>query len=109
MYWNTKEYMSDHLVKPVLKRADSVKQIGNAVLENPITTFAAERLDGALTAGDKFVDKYLIPIDGEPDQTDGKRIFILFFCKFLPNVYYTDQLNCFSEMTLGCVLQLIAS
>ncbi|XP_075147551.1 lipid storage droplet-1 isoform X2 [Haematobia irritans] len=69
MYWNTKEYMSDHLVKPVLKRADSVKQIRNVVLENPITTFAAERLDGALTAGDKFVDKYLIPIDG--DQTDG--------------------------------------
>ncbi|XP_013112651.1 lipid storage droplets surface-binding protein 1 isoform X1 [Stomoxys calcitrans] len=69
MYWNTKEYMSDHLVKPVLKRADSVKQIRNAVLENPITTFAAERLDGALTAGDKFVDKYLVPIDG--DQTDG--------------------------------------
>ncbi|XP_019894491.1 lipid storage droplets surface-binding protein 1 isoform X3 [Musca domestica] len=70
MYWNTKEYMSDHLVRPVLKRADSVKQIGNAVLESPITTFAAERLDGALTVGDKFVDKYLIPIDGEADQTD---------------------------------------
>ncbi|TMW41878.1 hypothetical protein DOY81_013043, partial [Sarcophaga bullata] len=68
MYWNTKEYMTDHLVKPVLKRADSVKQIGNAVLESPLTTYAAERLDGAFTAGDKFVDKYLVPIDG--DQTD---------------------------------------
>ncbi|XP_046805503.1 lipid storage droplets surface-binding protein 1 isoform X1 [Lucilia cuprina] len=67
MYWNTKEYMTDHLVKPVLKRADSVKQIGNAVLDSPITTFAAERLEGALTAGDKFVDKYLVPIG---DQTD---------------------------------------
>ncbi|EDW43378.1 lipid storage droplets surface-binding protein 1 isoform X2 [Drosophila sechellia] len=71
MYWNTKEYMSDHLVRPVLKRADSVKQIGNAVLESPITTYAAERIDGAFTAGDKFVDKYLVPIQTDQDQTDG--------------------------------------
>ncbi|XP_017084137.1 lipid storage droplets surface-binding protein 1 isoform X2 [Drosophila eugracilis] len=70
MYWNTKEYMSDHLVRPVLKRADSVKQIGNAVLESPLTTYAADRLDGAFTAGDKFVDKYLVPIQTDQDQTD---------------------------------------
>ncbi|XP_017847568.1 lipid storage droplets surface-binding protein 1 isoform X1 [Drosophila busckii] len=70
MYWNTKEYMSDHLVRPVLKRADSVKQIGNAVLENPLTTYAAERIDGAFTAGDKFVDKYLVPIPTDQDHTD---------------------------------------
>lgn len=67
MYWNTKEYMSDHLVKPVLKRADSVKQIA---IENPLATYAAERIDGAFTAGDKFVDKYLLPINGDQDQTD---------------------------------------
>lgn len=74
--------MTDHLVKPVLKRADSVKQIGNAVLESPLTTYAAERLDGAFTAGDKFVDKYLVPIDG--DQTDGKfdRLLFFFFSSF---------------------------
>ncbi|XP_017873874.1 PREDICTED: lipid storage droplets surface-binding protein 1, partial [Drosophila arizonae] len=70
MYWNTKEYMSDHLVRPVLKRADSVKQIGNAVLESPLTTYAADRIDGAFTAGDKFVDKYLVPISTDQDQTD---------------------------------------
>ncbi|XP_030239772.1 lipid storage droplets surface-binding protein 1 isoform X1 [Drosophila navojoa] len=70
MYWNTKEYMSDHLVRPVLKRADSVKQIGNAVLESPLTTYAADRIDGAFTAGDKFVDKYLVPIHTDQDQTD---------------------------------------
>lgn len=70
MYWNTKEYMADHLVKPVLKRADSVKHLGNVVLESHLTTYAADRLDGCLTAGDKFVDKYLVPIDGEQDQTD---------------------------------------
>ncbi|KAH8347223.1 hypothetical protein KR059_006812, partial [Drosophila kikkawai] len=72
MYWNTKEYMSDHLVRPVLKRADSVKQIGNAVLESPLTTYAADRIDGAFTAGDKFVDKYLVPIRTDQDQADGK-------------------------------------
>ncbi|XP_068156442.1 lipid storage droplets surface-binding protein 1 [Drosophila tropicalis] len=70
MYWNTKEYMSDHLVRPVLKRADSVKLIGNAVLESPLTTYAADRIDGAFTAGDKFVDKYLVPIRTDQDQTD---------------------------------------
>ncbi|XP_023175836.2 lipid storage droplets surface-binding protein 1 isoform X2 [Drosophila hydei] len=70
MYWNTKEYMSDHLVRPVLKRADSVKQIGNAVLESSLTTYAADRIDGAFTAGDKFVDKYLVPIPTDQDQTD---------------------------------------
>ncbi|EDV43954.1 uncharacterized protein Dana_GF16261, isoform A [Drosophila ananassae] len=70
MYWNTKEYMSDHLVRPVLKRADSVKMIRNAVLESPLTTYAADRIDGAFTAGDKFVDKYLVPIRTDQDQTD---------------------------------------
>ncbi|XP_036324121.1 lipid storage droplets surface-binding protein 1 isoform X1 [Rhagoletis pomonella] len=68
MYWNTKEYMSDHLVRPVLKRADSVKHIGNTVLESQLTAYAAQRLDEAFTVGDKFVDKYLTPIPG--DQTD---------------------------------------
>lgn len=72
MYWNTKEYMSDHLVRPVLKRADSVKQIGNAVLESQLTTYAADRIDGAFTVGDKFVDKYLVPIRIGQDQTDGE-------------------------------------
>ncbi|KAH8385597.1 lipid storage droplets surface-binding protein 1 isoform X1 [Drosophila serrata] len=76
MYWNTKEYMSDHLVRPVLKRADSVKQIGNAVLESPLTTYAADRIDGAFTAGDKFVDKYLVPISTDQDQTDGRLLIL---------------------------------
>lgn len=44
MYWNTKEYMSDHLVKPVLRRADSVKHLGNAVLDSRVSNFAADRL-----------------------------------------------------------------
>lgn len=72
MYWQTKEYMNDHLVKPVLKRKDSMKQIRKIVLENSITTFAADRLESALNAGDKFVDTYFQPVEGESDQIDGK-------------------------------------
>ncbi|XP_026475145.1 lipid storage droplets surface-binding protein 1-like [Ctenocephalides felis] len=64
MYWNTKEYMSDHLVKPVLRRADSVKHLGNAVLDSRVSNFAADRLEGALDVADKYVDKYL------PDSTE---------------------------------------
>ncbi|XP_039491227.1 lipid storage droplets surface-binding protein 1 isoform X1 [Drosophila santomea] len=90
MYWNTKEYMSDHLVRPVLKRADSVKQIGNAVLESPLTHYAAERIDGAFTAGDKFVDKYLVPIQTDQDQTDVKKLVSALNDNFSP---IRQQLN----------------
>lgn len=62
MYWNTKEYMSDHLVKPVLSRANSVKNIGH-VLESRVST----RLDGALNVCDKYVDRYL---PAEPEAVD---------------------------------------
>lgn len=67
MYWNTKEYVSDHVVRPVLKRAgsvNSVKKLGTAVLDNKVSNFAADRLSGAINAADKYIDKYL------PDSTD---------------------------------------
>lgn len=72
MYWNTKEYMSDRLVKPVLSRANSMKNLGHAVLESRVSNYAADRLDGALNVCDKYVDRYL-PVDPEPAQdcTDG--------------------------------------
>jgi len=57
--YNTKEYMSDHLVRPVLKRAGSVKQIGSAVLDSRVSTYAADRIEGAIDAADKYVEKYL--------------------------------------------------
>lgn len=71
MYWNTKEYMSDHLVKPVLSRANSMKNLGHVVLESRVSNYAADRLDGALNVCDKYVDRYL-PAEPEPaeDQTD---------------------------------------
>ena len=62
IYWNTKQYVTEvgnKIVKPVLKRADSVKQIGNTVLSSKYTAFAADTLDGALDVADKYVDKYL--------------------------------------------------
>lgn len=50
IYWNTKEYVSDHVVKPVLKRADSFGDI----------------VDGAIEKADHALDKYLP--DKEPNR-----------------------------------------
>ncbi|KAL6422479.1 hypothetical protein ACFW04_010644 [Cataglyphis niger] len=54
MYLNTREYVNENIVKPVLKRAGSVKQIGSQA-----ANAAADRLDGALTVADEYVDRYL--------------------------------------------------
>lgn len=53
MYWNTKEYVSDRVVRPVLKRADSFGDI----------------VDGAITKADYALDKYL------PDKVPVKNAF----------------------------------
>lgn len=55
-------------VRPVLKRAGSVKQIGSAVLESPLSAYAAGRIDGAINVADKYVEKYL----PSEDQIDCK-------------------------------------
>jgi len=71
MYWSTKEYMQDRLVKPVLKRADSVKQLSTAVQHLNSVIYAADRVDDAITIADKYVDRYL-PNDHSQDQvSDG--------------------------------------
>lgn len=57
-------------VRPVLKRASSVKQIGTAVLDSRVSTYAADRIDGALDVADKYVDKYLP--SNATDQVDCK-------------------------------------
>ncbi|XP_045514921.1 lipid storage droplets surface-binding protein 1 isoform X4 [Pieris brassicae] len=49
----------------VIRRADSVKQLGTAVLDSRVTAVTATALDRALTTADKYVDKYL-----PPDQQD---------------------------------------
>lgn len=87
---NTKEYMSDHLVteflyenplrtcakalrsfpkvQPVLHRAESVKQLGSAVLESPLSTYAVDRIDGVIDVADKYVERFL----PSEDQIDCK-------------------------------------
>lgn len=59
------------IVKPVLKRADSVKQMGNTVLGNKYTLFAADKLDGALNVADMYVDKYLPADQFDNTANDG--------------------------------------
>lgn len=80
-------------MRPVLKRADSVKQIGNAVLESPLTTYAADRIDGAFTAGDKFVDKYLVPISTDQDQTDGESLSLGLGLGWKYNLFFNSRSN----------------
>jgi len=70
IFYNTKEYMSDHLVRPVLKRASSVQQIRSAVLENRVSTYATDCIDGAIDVADKYVEKYLPTDDVAADQVD---------------------------------------
>lgn len=85
IYWNTKQYVTDvgsKIVRPVLRRADSVKQIGNSVLASKYTAFAADTLDGALTVADKYVDKYLPPDGLDEQSVDGKYliVWVCFVC-----------------------------
>lgn len=61
---STREYMSDRLVRPVLKRADSVKAIRDAMLDSQVSVYAAHRIDGAIDAADKYVERFL------PDDTN---------------------------------------
>lgn len=75
MVWQTKEYVNDHLVKPVMKRADSVVEIGNAVLANRYTSMAADTLDSALNVADKYVDKYLP--DAADQALEGKSFLVI--------------------------------
>ncbi|CAH0723995.1 unnamed protein product, partial [Brenthis ino] len=53
IYSETRQY--------VLRRADSVKQLGTAVLDSRVTAVTANALDRALTTADMYVDKYLPP------------------------------------------------
>ncbi|XP_045485164.1 lipid storage droplets surface-binding protein 1 isoform X5 [Pieris rapae] len=56
----------------VIRRADSVKQLGTAVLDSRVTAVTATALDRALTTADKYVDKYLPP--DQQDASDGELV-----------------------------------
>ncbi|XP_072929384.1 lipid storage droplets surface-binding protein 1 isoform X3 [Epargyreus clarus] len=64
MYSETRQY--------VLRRADSVKQLGSAVLDSRMTAVTATALDRALTTADMYVDKYL-----PPDYQDAADVLII--------------------------------
>nr|CAH7738211.1 unnamed protein product [Callosobruchus chinensis] len=71
IYWNTKQYVAEvgtKIAHPVLKRADSVRQIKNSVLSSKYTAYAADTLDGALDVVEKYVDKYL-PADDDKNTS----------------------------------------
>ncbi|XP_045496524.1 lipid storage droplets surface-binding protein 1 isoform X2 [Colias croceus] len=53
MYTETRQF--------VLRRTESVKQLGTAVLDSRVTAVTATALDRALTTADKYVDRYLPP------------------------------------------------
>lgn len=69
MYYNAREYVNSRILRPVLIRAGSVKQIGSHA-----ASAAVDRLDGALTVADKYVDRYL-PGDPMEKVIDGKLFF----------------------------------
>ncbi|XP_039278303.1 lipid storage droplets surface-binding protein 1 isoform X3 [Nilaparvata lugens] len=70
IYTRTKDYVSATVVQPVLKRADSVKQISLSSATK-YRELAAVRLDSALNVADKYVDKYLPDTGDNPqDATD---------------------------------------
>jgi len=63
IYFNTKEYVSDRVVKPVMKRADSFGDL----------------VDGAIERADNVVDKYLP--ESEAEQTNDKSTTTLATCR----------------------------
>ncbi|XP_052758168.1 lipid storage droplets surface-binding protein 1 isoform X2 [Galleria mellonella] len=63
MYSETRRY--------VRRRANSVKQLGTAVLESRVTAVTATALDRALTTADKYVDKYLPPDNQDASDVSG--------------------------------------
>uniref|UniRef100_A0A8D9A2S3 Lipid storage droplets surface-binding protein 1 n=2 Tax=Cacopsylla melanoneura TaxID=428564 RepID=A0A8D9A2S3_9HEMI len=65
LYHLTRDYASRNVLQPMMKRAESVKEISYNK-----ANVAAEKIDSVLNIADKYVDKYL-PDDGsQPDNTD---------------------------------------
>lgn len=68
IYLNTRDYVNNKIVRPVLMRAGSVQLIGSQA-----ANVAADTLDGALSVADEYVDRYL-PADPDDKVADGKII-----------------------------------
>ncbi|XP_043499172.1 lipid storage droplets surface-binding protein 1-like isoform X1 [Polistes fuscatus] len=70
MYWYTREYVANKILRPVLLRAGTMKQIGSHA-----ASVAVDTLDSALTMADQYVDHYLPddPADKTVDEVDTKQ------------------------------------
>lgn len=68
VYHKTRSYVCNNVVRPVVKRADSVKQVSvhSAV---KYSNFAAEKIDSVLDVADMYVDKYLPDADDAATST----------------------------------------
>ncbi|XP_018055716.1 PREDICTED: lipid storage droplets surface-binding protein 1 isoform X1 [Atta colombica] len=87
IYLNTRDYVNKKIVKPVLIRAGNVKQIGSQA-----ANAAADRLDGALTIADEYMDRYL-----PGDSTD----------KDSANKHQTDKDEVSSNKTMSKTIRTI--
>lgn len=79
MYSNTREYVNNKIVKPVLLRAGSMTHIGSQA-----ANAAADRLDGALTVADAYIDRYLPP-DPNDNLTEGS------FAIYIIRLFYLNK------------------
>lgn len=70
LYHLTKDYASRNVLQPMIKRAESVKEISYNK-----ANVAAEKIDSVLDIADKYVDKYL-PDDGNQQDNTGKYIIL---------------------------------
>lgn len=72
MYLNTKDYVNNRFVKPVLNRAGSFKHIGSHAADAAVDT-----LDGLIDWSDKYIDHYL-PADADPSEKIPEGIYKTF-------------------------------
>lgn len=88
----TKDYVSTRVVQPVLKRADSVKQISiqNA---SKYGELAASRLDNALDVADKYVDKYLPDVADNPSDATDSGAVVEAGSKTVQTIHHVNRLS----------------
>lgn len=75
-YFNSFFYLQ---IGPVLKRADSIKNLGSSVLDNRVSTYAADRIEKAIDVADVYVEKYL----PSEDQVDCKSFHFVLLSQIL--------------------------
>jgi hypothetical protein len=72
IYAHTKDYVSNVIVLPVLRKADSVKTFGLNQASSAIL-----RLDSVIEVADKYVDQYLPST--APEESHGEAIHGIFY------------------------------